>query len=233
MYANLYIRFDPLYQYPLPLGGGVSTVFNSSYYIEERRACLIVTELEAFAGFHPVVHQRQRSKMRRIPTNATLSATRVSNPPGSTGGYRYCHLRVNASSPVWCLNIRLFDTLRLFQVRPAGRDGEQISHEDFNRSAERQTSLSSLIKAWPSFSGLCMLQHAADEFPVNEAPSSGLCEEIQGFFLMLKCFLTVVFFLLNPQWQWCCFWLGSLLLWLIHLMGTKLQVIVEMTSLYL
>lgn len=108
------------------------------------------------ARLHGAAHQRQRSEMRWLLTNTTLSSTPLSNPQGPQG-YGYCHLWVKASPFVWCLNIRLFDMLLLFQVCLTGQDCEQISHKDLNSSAERQTSLSSLIKAeLSSLPSLCL-----------------------------------------------------------------------------
>lgn len=140
------------------------------------------------------------------------------------GGYGYCHLRVKASSLVWCLNIRLFDMLQLFQVSLAGPDCRQISHKDCNCSAERQTSLSSRIKAeqlssLPSAS-FSQLQRLFVEM-WRLLVGGGKNYNVESDFLFQ---VTVVLF--HPQWQWCCFWLGSLLLWIIHLMRIKLQVTV-------
>ena len=106
-------------------------------------------------------HQRQHSEMRWLLTNTALSSTQVSNPHGSTGDMVTVTWGLKPPLWFWCLNIRLFDMPLLFQVSLAGQDCEQISHKDFYRSAERQTSLSSLIKAELSFPLPCMLHRAA------------------------------------------------------------------------
>lgn len=134
-------------------------------------------------------------------------------------GYGYCHLWVTASSPVWCLKIRLF---YFPVVRLAGQDCEHISHKDFNYSAETDVALEP-HQSWSLFPALSKLHRAPDWFPVYLASSSGGYKELQG-----SSYGSVkrLFSFCSPQWQWCCFWLGSLLLWIIHLMRTKLQVIV-------
>ena len=116
--------------------------------------------------------------------------------------------------------------LQLFQVSLAGPDCRQISHKDCNCSAERQTSLSSRIKAeqlssLPSAS-FSQLQRLFVEM-WRLLVGGGKNYNVESDFVLQ---VTVVLF--HPQWQWCCFWLGSLLLWIIHLMRTKLQVTVEM-----
>lgn len=102
-----------------------------------------------FARLHSVIHQRQHGEMRWLlkryysELNSTVKST------GSTGDTVTVTCGLKPPSIVWCLNIKLFDMLPLFQVGLTGQDCKQISHKDFNCSAERQTSLSSLIKAEP------------------------------------------------------------------------------------
>lgn len=110
-----------------------------------------------------------------------LSSTLLSDPTGVRRGIWLCHLWFKASSLVWCLNIRLFDMLLLFQVSLTGQGFWQISHKDFNCSAERRADIPlKPHQSWALLSALCVLPQAAHAFHDTLAPSSGGYKELQG-----------------------------------------------------
>lgn len=189
--------------------------------ISERAAAagLIVTE-RASSVLPPLAHQSASGTTRCLSTE---KSTPSSNPQGSGGDSAPVTCGLKPFPPlIWCLRIRLCYPPVAPAVRPAARGCRNISQ-----------------KAWRSAEGG---RHEAPEPHQSAAPSVSFARQPAGFLeiwrhpvaaeatyrFSLIFFLSSYFFPLPPlsvlQWQWCCFWSGSLLLWITPPMTTKLQV---------
>lgn len=84
-----------------------------------------------FVRLHGAVHQRHHCRMWWLQTNTALISTTVSNPE-TAGDMVTVTYGLMPPFLVWCLNIRLFEMLLLFQVSLTGQGCKQISHKDFH-----------------------------------------------------------------------------------------------------
>lgn len=130
-----------------------------------------------------------------------------------------------ASPPPSWFDVWILGYLICCSFKSARQDKAASRFPTRTLSAQRgdsQTSLSSLIKAELSSLPCVRLTRPRTHFILVWRLLVDLAENYKGFIWYAVEVKSVLFF--PPQWQWCCFWLGSLLPWIIHLMRTKLQV---------